>query len=102
MADENERSETEASTTVKPTDPFPELIEEEEEDEEVELSPQKEKDTSPLKLPQAILDENVCIEDGSVLLVMLVGRKLEAEGKLRVTSQKLSFLGPGKLDDVML
>jgi hypothetical protein len=76
VADENERTETEASTTVKTTDPFPELIEEE--DEEVELSPQKEKDASPPKLPpqEAILDENVCIEDGSVLLVMLVGRKL--------------------------
>jgi chromosome segregation and condensation protein ScpB len=76
VADENERTETEAATTVRTTDPFPEQLEEEDEEP---LSPLKVKEASPPKtLPEeaATLAETVCIEDGSVLLVMLVGRKL--------------------------
>lgn len=46
-----------------------------------------------------VLPETVCIEDNNVLLVMLAGKKLEAEGRLRVTSQRLSFFNNAKQEE---
>lgn len=95
VADENERSETEATTGVKTVDPFPQ-----DEEEEEKLSPTKLKDVSPsakqIIIERPTLDETICIEDGNVLLVMLVGKKLEAQGKLKVTNQRLQFIMSGK------
>jgi hypothetical protein len=39
------------------------------------------------------------MEDNSISLVMLVGRKMDLLGRLRVTNQRLSFYTIGKLQE---